>query len=328
MSAQLRIGLIGCGRAAELIYVPALKKFNDIEVTAVLDPSDQRRELIRKNFRNCFGYSSLDKSFLEKIDAVIVCSPPDTHIPIASEILGNNKYVLVEKPLALSLEGVEQLIKIELHSKASLMMGFNHRNWKPIIDLKEKLLLGSKVISVEIIFSGNYNNWNPISFKADALNDLGPHTFDLIKFIFNKPLLSLSAKLLDKNIFEIKIKMQEGILLNCIIAHCDKNEKSIKVRTATESFFIKLGSTRILPEVSIKRNFLDSMDFLQKEILRKTSPIKKSFETQLSNFFNSVRENKKAVPGIQDGISAIIAIEAAIRSINENGKEIFLNGIM
>ena len=207
------------------------------------------------------------------------------------------------------------------------MMGFNHRNWKPVINLKEKLLKGSKVISAEIIFSGNYNNWNPVSFRADPLNDLGPHVFDLIKFIFNKPLLSLSANLLDKNSFEIKIKMQENISLNCIIAHCAKNEKSIKVETAAESFFVKLGSIRIEPQVSIKRNFLDSMDLLQNKILRKTSPIKESFEIQLNNFFNFVRQNKKAAPGIEDGISAIIAIEAAKRSINENGKEIFLNGI-
>jgi predicted dehydrogenase len=325
--ALLKIGLIGCGRAAELIYLPALKKFGDIEVTAVLDPSNQRRELLKKSFRNCFGYSSLDKSFIEKIDAAIVCSPPDTHISIASELLENNKYVLVEKPLALSLEGIGQLIKTELHSESSLMMGFNHRNWKPVINLKEKLLKSSKVISAEIIFSGNYNNWNPVSLRADPLNDLGPHVFDLIKFIFNKPLLSLSANLLDKNSFEIKIIMQENISLNCIIAHCANNEKSIKVETAAESFFVKLGSIRIEPQVSIKRNFLDSMDLLQNKILRKTSPIKESFEIQLNNFFHFVRQNKKAVPGIEDGISAIVAIEAAKRSINENGKEIFLNGI-
>jgi predicted dehydrogenase len=327
MPASLNIGLIGCGRAAEMIYVPSLKKFIDINVSAVADPSSYRRELIAGCFKNCNGYSSIDQNFIDQIDAAIVCSPPDTHVSLASEILQNNKYVLVEKPLALSLQGIEELIKIELNSKASLMMGFNHRNWQPVVRLKHALSKGSKIISARIVFSGNYNTWNPVSFKTDALNDLGPHVFDMIRFIFDKPIISSSAVMSGKNNFDIKIKLADDVHVGCRIAHCDKNEKSIKIINKTGGFFIKFGSTRILPQDSIKRNIFDLTDTLKNKLLGKTSPIKESFDIQLNNFFSFVRGNKKAIPGIEDGIFALSAIEASIKSLNENGKEIFLNGI-
>ena len=44
LNPPLKLGLIGCGRAAELIYVPALKKFPNVEVTAVVDLLSKREE--------------------------------------------------------------------------------------------------------------------------------------------------------------------------------------------------------------------------------------------------------------------------------------------
>jgi predicted dehydrogenase len=113
LSFALKIGLIGCGRAAELIYLPALKRFPDIEITAVIDPIKERRELFSEKFNKCFQHSSLDENFISRIDAAIISSSPDTHITLASTLLKNNKYVLVEKPLALSMNGIKDLIKIE-----------------------------------------------------------------------------------------------------------------------------------------------------------------------------------------------------------------------
>jgi predicted dehydrogenase len=325
LSVPLNIGLVGCGRAAELIYLPLLKKFDDAKVSAVLDPSEHRRNLIQKSFTECSGYSTLNENFMERIDAAIICSPPGSHVSAASELLANNKYVLVEKPLALSLDGIQQLINIESNSKASLMMGFNHRNWQPVIRLREMLANGLKVVSGNIIFCGNYADWNPVSFRTDALNDLGPHVFDLIRFLFDKPIVSVSADVMDKYSFEVKIKLPEDILIYCVISHSRKNEKSINVVTSGGSFFVKLGSTRVKPQPSLKRALMDLVDTLGNKILRKTSPIKKSFEIQLHNFFSSVKENKQPKPGIQDGIAAVRAVEAAIKSINGNGKEISLN---
>jgi hypothetical protein len=51
------------------------------------------------------------------------------------------------------------------------------------------------------------------------------------------------------------------------------------------------------------------------------------YDIQLEKFIEFIKTNKTSVPGIEDGISALLAVEAVKLSINKNSKEIFLNEI-
>ncbi len=322
----LNIGIIGCGRAAELIYLPAINKFKDINLAAVVDPIEERRILISEKLKNCLQYSSLDLDLIERIDAAIISTPPDTHIALSSELLKRNKFVLVEKPLALSTTGIEELIEIEASSNASLMMGFNHRYWQPVTDLKERLLKNSRIHSAEIVFTSDYSKWNPVSFVSDPLDDLGSHVFDLIRFIMDKEIISISAKSLDTKNLELNVKVP-GNIIHCFLGHSDNTIRFLKIKNEHGNFYITLKSSKILPASGNLRTLLDFKDRVKRKLLKEVSPIKKSYETQLKNFFNFVRFKKQAIPGIQDGISAILAVQAARTSINNKGKEIFINDI-
>lgn len=322
----LRIGIIGCGRAAEIIYSHALKKSFDVKVTAVLDPIKERRELLSKNFNYCSTFDSLKPDFFDEIDAGIITSPPDSHISLASELLKRDKYVLVEKPLATSMDAIKELIKIESTSKASLIMGFNLRYWQPVIQLRERLISNPKINSVEINFAGNYSKWNPVSFVSDPVNDLGSHVFDLIRFLLNKEIISVSANDSEMDQINLEIKMSDTILVHSNLSHSGKSERSIKVISDAGKFFITLNSVRI-SEYNQMRKFLDTRDMIKRKLHREPSPIKSTYETQLGKFFDSIRLNKIPHPGIEDGIKAIVAVEAAYRSVVNHGKEIFLNEI-
>lgn len=326
MQSKIKIGLIGCGRAAELIYLPALGKYPEIQVSAVADPVKERRDLISGKLKNCSRYGGIEQDFINQIDAAIISTPPDSHVLLASALLKKNKFVLVEKPLALSMDGIKELCEAESASSASLLMGFNHRFWQPVITLKEKILNGLNVHAAEIIFTGNYRSWNPVSFKSDPLNDLGPHVFDLVRFVFKKEILSISARSFDVNNLEVKIKMPGDSLVHCVIAHSDKTLKSIKITAGSGKYFITAGSERIHPEFGIKGKFIDLSDKFKRKLMRRSSPVKRSFELQLENFFRCIKSGIHSLPDINDGISAILAVIAARESITK-GKEIFLSEI-
>lgn len=324
----LKIGIIGCGRAAEFIYLPALNSFDDVEVVGVVDPYDERRELLSKKLNNCACYSSLDQKLIDEIDAAIIITPPDTHVALASVLLRNNKYILIEKPLALTMDDcIRELIEIERLSKASLMMGFNHRYWQPAMELREKLSYENKILSAKIIFTGDYSKWDPVSFRSDALNDLGPHVLDLIRSLFNKEIISIQADSFTKNNIDMKVKIAGEIIIGCHIAHSDRTVKRIKVIGGKKNYYLELGSERLNPEFGTTRKLLDIKDRFKRKLLRRTSPIKKSYQLQLAGFFNFVKTNKPAVPGIEDGIAAIKAIATVQESIKRNGKEVFTDEI-
>ena len=322
----LKIGIIGCGRVVERIYLPAINNFHNIKVTAAIDPIEERRNLVSRKFVECITYKSLDENLIEQVDAAIITTPPDTHIGLASEFLKKNKYVLVEKPLALSMDGLKELREIESSSRAFLMMGFNHRYWMPVGKLKEKISGNNKIDFAEMVFTSDYSKWNPVSFISDPLDDLGPHVFDLIRFLFNKEIVSVSGNS-DEKMLQLKIKLDENFIIHCQLAHCDQTIRSIKVNGVAEKFFITFKSVRINPSAGIIRNFLDINDRIKIKLLQKTFPFNNSYEMQLKKFFDFIRLGEAANPGIEDGISAMLAVEAARHSLKNRGKEIFINEI-
>jgi predicted dehydrogenase len=325
MSSKIKIGLIGCGRAAEIIYLPALKKLKDIEVNAVIDPDKKRRELIGNNFPSCGKHDALNENLINSLDAAIILTPPETHIYFASEILKKNKYVLVEKPLSDSLEGIPGLADIESSSEGSLMMGFNHRYWEPVISLKEKLSKNLKINFAEIIFSSSISKWSPVSTKGNLLDDLGPHVFDLARFILNKEIISVVANSFHPAKIEMTLKLPDEIMVHCSIAHSEKTLKNINITADEKKISISNSSVRLEPAPGKVRDIYDLTDKISRKISGKTSPIKNTYDIQLNNFFNFVRLNKKAVPGIEDGIKAVIAAEAVRASLNQNKMEVFLD---
>src|SRR5262245_54787210 len=140
VSVPLNIGLIGCGRAAERYYLPALSRLAEARLVAVADPLRERRELISSGIPGCLTFTSAE-ALLQKarIAAVIVATPPATHIAMAMLALSAGIPVLVEKPLAPSLAGVRELEALAASAKGSVMMGFSRRYWEPVRQLREIL---------------------------------------------------------------------------------------------------------------------------------------------------------------------------------------------
>jgi predicted dehydrogenase len=324
-SDRIKIAIIGCGRAAERIYLPVLKKFNNIKIVAAVDPAEERRNLIAGNFFGCVSLVSINEKLLNDVDAAIITAPPDSHISLAAEFLKKNKYVLVEKPLSISTDGLKELKEIESSSEAFLMMGFNHRYWIPVIKLKEKLSALKGIDSAEIIFTSDYSKWAPVSFISDPLDDLGPHVFDLIPYLFDKRIVSVSAVQSGENKFILRVKVEGNIIIPCYISFNDETLRTILIKDENKNFFISLKSLRILPGYGFMRAALDIKDRLKIKLFRKEFPFNISYIIQLENFFDCVKLGKIPKPGTDDGISAVCAIESARRSINNQGKEIYLD---
>lgn len=328
MNSKTRIAIIGCGRAAELIYLPILSKMNNVQVTAAVDPVNSRRELFSSQFNKCVEYDTLTPEIYNEIDAGIITSPPEFHVGIASELLKNNKHVLVEKPLSVSIEGIEELIKTEKSSTAKLVMAFNHRKWYPVLKLKQHVTNNDESIkSIDAAFSSDYSKWNPVSFISDPLDDLGPHFFDLIRFIFEREIISVSAITLAKNDYKIKLLIENNIEITGRLAYLNETLKYISVVTGNKKYYLTIGSERMHPAKGVRRSLIDFYEQVQRKILGKSSSLKLSYEKQLNDFLININSKEKPKPDINDGIVSILVGMAARKSINNMGKEIFINEI-
>lgn len=326
MEKPLKIGLIGCGRAAELIHIPALSRVKDARLVAVVDPIPKRRDLGSSSFPGCVAFSSVEKFFQKaEVAAVIIATPSTKHVDVAKMALNAGISVLCEKPLAPSMKGVEELKTIVNSSKGLFMMGFNRRHWKPVNQLRKEVsaLRGHVKISIELIMITNKQSWSSIREANDLLDDLGSHQLDLLRYINDCEVSAISARWVNGQEIRMKVKLSGGDSANSLAAYGKgAHEESVTVHCGQKKYRIHAGSNRMQPASGMLRFLLDRSDAVIRNLRNQQSSFEDSYRLQLTNFVSCVRAGLKPQPGISDGIAAIRAVEAARQSSAAHGREV------
>jgi len=327
VNVPLNIGLIGCGRAAERIYLPAFSCLAEARLVAVADPISKRRELVSSYIPGCLAFSSAE-ALLQKarIAAIIIATPPTTHVTIAALALRADIPVLVEKPLAHSMAGVEALKTLVASSRGSVMVGFNRRYWEPVRQLRRTMcnLHDSDTVSAQLVMITNVQAWSPISGVSDVLDDLGSHQLDLLRYIFDREILAISARCTDTHAIRMRVRLAGGGIADCMAAHSNVFQESITVQRERQQYRIHTGSERIQPVAGRIRFLLDLSDTLRRRLRSQQTSFNNSYKRQLISFLSYVRTGMTPQPSIADGIVAIRAVEAARRSVASGGMEVLI----
>src|SRR5205814_3983257 len=99
----IRVASIGLGWVSTNRHIPALRRCRATTLVGLIDHQPGRAEAMAGRFRTleyATGESAGDVQWLDKIDAVTIGTPPQTHYAIARSFLEAGKHVLVEKPMA------------------------------------------------------------------------------------------------------------------------------------------------------------------------------------------------------------------------------------
>lgn len=124
---SLRVGLIGAGRIAQAAHLPALEKTAGLRLTLVSDPSQAQAQAVARRYDA--DWTTDTASLLEaELDAVIVCVPDRLHAPIGLMALEAGLPVLMEKPLAPTVEDCEALAEAAAARGLTLQPAFMKRH--------------------------------------------------------------------------------------------------------------------------------------------------------------------------------------------------------
>ena len=190
---QIRIGIIGVsGRGGLATYWHAPKRRS-----IVVAGADINEKLLR-DFKTKFGksvFTSTDyKKILERkdIDAIAVISPDFCHEEQTIAVLESGKHVFCEKPLAITVEGCDRILKAWKISSRKLMVGFNMRYMNIFRSMKEIVDAGviGEVKAVWVRhFVGHGGEWYFHDWHANRKNTTSlllqkaSHDFDMIHWI-------------------------------------------------------------------------------------------------------------------------------------------------
>ena len=104
----LRIGIIGCGRIARR-FIPESKCVSGVDVRCVYNPHEESAKRFAE-IHEIEYYSDVEE-FFDKIDAVYIASPHETHYDYIKKSLENGKHVLCEKPMVLKKAQAKELFE-------------------------------------------------------------------------------------------------------------------------------------------------------------------------------------------------------------------------
>src|SRR4051794_29910712 len=117
----LRVGVVGCGYWGSK-HVRTLLSLEAVSRVCVIDPSDERRAAITRVYPRVGEYRTLGAA-LGRIDAVVIAAPPTLHAPLALQAIERGVHVLVEKPLATTVEEGQAMVAAAEKKGVTLMVG-------------------------------------------------------------------------------------------------------------------------------------------------------------------------------------------------------------
>ena len=136
----MRIGLVGAGAIAAL-RKQAIDKTEGAEFAGVFDIDAAKAAALAGGAR---VYQSLEEMLADPgVGAVVISTPPDIHERIAVAALVSGKHVIVEKPMANSLDACRRMIEKARETGRVLTVGFNHRYFPAIKELKAAVASGA-----------------------------------------------------------------------------------------------------------------------------------------------------------------------------------------
>lgn len=137
---MLRLGILGCGRIGR-VHASSARWNARCQVTAVADANHTTAEaLARELDARAIPVDGLISD--PNVDAIIICSPTDTHADYIEAAAGAGKAILCEKPVDLSAHRIAKCLEKIAPAGPILMIGFNRRFDPSFANLQRQLREG------------------------------------------------------------------------------------------------------------------------------------------------------------------------------------------
>ena len=130
---KLRTGVIGCGKISHT-HAQTLSELKEAEFVAAYSRSAEKAADFAGQY-GAEGYDDLD-GMLKEVEAVVVCTPHPFHAEAATRALEAGVHVLVEKPLAASLQDCDRMIAAAAKSGCALATVSQRRWYAPVLRVK------------------------------------------------------------------------------------------------------------------------------------------------------------------------------------------------
>lgn len=163
---KLRTAIVGCGRIS-VCYEDAFRRFPDIiEPIYAVDTDLNKAKAFAENFERCSYTSDFDEILDKNIDIVHLCLPHYLHPVMAVKAMKAGINVITEKPIAISLQDADEMIRVQQETGVRLGVIFQTRYTKGVETLKEMIDRGD---FGKILTARSTLTWNrPLDYYSES----------------------------------------------------------------------------------------------------------------------------------------------------------------
>jgi len=300
----LKVGVIGVGTMGRH-HARVYSELPDVELVGVADVGESAFIIAEKYHTRAFDdYKELLR---ENLDAVSIAVPTSLHKQVAMDAAHAGTHILVEKPIADTLENARDIIKAAQQNGVKLMVGHIER-FNPIIPVIKKCIENATVVLISITRVGPLP---PRVKDVGVVVDLAVHDIDLIGYLTNskfKRIHSLTSSNLSRyeDAAILSFEMENGTLAQ-ITTDWLTPFKVREISIATKEKFIKgwFADQKVIEYSKYKEN----SSYTVKEL---DIPYAEPLQLELKAFIESIKKDKDPPVTAYDGLKAL---EIALRCL-------------
>ena len=320
---KINLAIIGAGRIGK-VHALAINNSKIANLVYIYDPDEEIAKKFSVEF-NCI-VSNIDNIKKDKqIDAVIICSPTDTHVELICIFSNYKKAIFCEKPIDLDIKKVRKCLETIEKNKTQFMIGFNRR-FDPHFQSLKNSLKQDKIGNIEtIIITSRDPGLPPINYLKQSggiFKDMTIHDFDMAIFLLDElpvEIYSSASILIDDQIKEVEDFDTASVILKTL------SGKQIIISNSRRSSYgydQRIEVHGSLGMVSAENQRPVSIEIANSQGFTKP-PLHHFFMTRYINayaeeinyFVNSLKSGSEIKPNGIDGLNALIIAEAAKSSL-------------
>lgn len=328
----LRFALLGAGRIGK-VHARAVGSNPQAKLIAVADAFEKAAI----ELASAYGADVRTVEAIEKagdIDAVIICTPTDTHADLIERFATAGKAIFCEKPIDLDAGRVEECLAVVDKAGATLMVGFNRR-FDPHFAAVRKAIDDGAIGTVEMVTITSRDPGPPpldyIGRSGGIFRDMTIHDFDMARFLLGEEPVGVSAHasvLVDKKIGEagdfdsVSVILETASGKQCIISNSRRATYGYDQRIEVHGSKGMVAAENQRPvsiELANDKGYTRPPlhDFFMTRYLD-------AYANEIAAFIAAATSGKKAAPSGKDGLVALRLADAALKSAKE-GKTVRLD---
>ncbi len=307
----LRLGVIGVGVMGSN-HARVLSELPGVKLVGVADPDPKRRDQVAQTL-GCAAFADVEALIQEGVDAVVIAAPTHLHRDIAIDCAARGIHLLVEKPIASTVEESRAVVAAARRAGVTLMVGHVER-FNPAVQSIKRAIKDQDILSIAITRVGPFP---PRMSNVGVVIDLAVHDIDLIRWFTNSEIVEIqpqtsSAVAEREDIALLQFRTASGVL-----AHINTNWltpfKARTIHIATRDKYV-IGDLLTL-QVTECFGFQPDGSYSMRHLsVGYAEPLR----SELLAFVSAIRSGE---PPAVTGEEALASLEIAIRCLDSRSAD-------